>query len=249
MKQRVLCWFSCGAPSLVAAKFAIEKYRDKTVEVIYCDTSKHEHLDNKRFLIDAQDYLGQRIKILRSDKYTDIYDVFTKTRYLVGVKGARCTTELKKKLRLAYQCVDDIHVFGYTKEEGSRVTEFKQSNPELYTDFILFENNISKRECLLILKDAGIEIPMMYKLGYRNNNCIGCVKGGAGYWNKIRVDFPEYFWKMAGMERELDVAINKTYKGGKRVKVFLDELPPDAGDYPNEPDISCGVQCSFNFNL
>lgn len=31
----------------------------------------------------------------------------------------------------------------------------------------------------------------MYDLGYANNNCIGCVKGGIGYWNKIRIDFPE----------------------------------------------------------
>lgn len=247
--MRVLCWFSCGAPSLIAAKKAIEKYsQTHEVEVLYCDTLKYEHPDNQRFLIDAQDYLGQQIKILRSDKYADIYDVFTKTRYLVGVHGARCTTELKKKLRLVYQEVDDVHVFGYTKEEGHRIADFKQENPELYTDFILYENDVSKRECLLVLRDAGIEIPMMYKLGYRNNNCIGCVKGQAGYWNKIRVDFPEHFWKMAGMERELNVAINKKYIGKERIKVFLDELDPNAGDYPNEPDISCGVQCSFKFS-
>ena len=32
-------------------------------------------------------------------------------------------------------------------------------------------------------------------MGYNNNNCIGCIKGGMGYWNKIRVDFPEVFEK------------------------------------------------------
>ena len=40
----------------------------------------------------------------------------------------------------------------------------------------------------------------MYKLGYNNNNCIGCVKGGQAYWNKIRIDFPETFNKMAKLE-------------------------------------------------
>ena len=35
--------------------------------------------------------------------------------------------------------------------------------------------------------------PLMYDLGYPNNNCIGCVKGGMGYWNHIRKDFPEVF--------------------------------------------------------
>ncbi len=54
-----------------------------------------------------------------------------------------------------------------------------------------------------MIERAGIELPAMYKLGYRNNNCIGCPKGGMGYWNKIRVDFPEVFERMAALQREL----------------------------------------------
>ncbi len=34
---------------------------------------------------------------------------------------------------------------------------------------------------------------MMYRLGYVNNNWVGGWKGGMGYWNKIRVDFPDVF--------------------------------------------------------
>ena len=44
---------------------------------------------------------------------------------------------------------------------------------------------------------AGVKLPAMYGLGYEHNNCIGCVKGGMGYWNKIRKDFPDAFEKMA----------------------------------------------------
>jgi hypothetical protein len=65
------------------------------------------------------------------------------------------------------------------------------------------------------------------------------VKGGAGYWNKIRRDFPEAFKRMAEMERELDFAILRLK--GKRV--FLDELPPNVGRYDAEEDIECGPQC------
>jgi hypothetical protein len=84
----------------------------------------------------------------------------------------------------------------------------------------------------------------MYKLGYNNNNCIGCVKGQAGYWNKIRVDFPDAFDRMAKMERKLNVAINKTYAGdGKRKRIFLDELDPSAGRNVPMPEIDCGVLC------
>ena len=87
----------------------------------------------------------------------------------------------------------------------------------------------------------------MYDLGYHNNNCIGCVSGGMGYWNKIRVDFPEAFERMAKLERKMDVAINKTYKvedgKKKRIRVFLDELDPKAGRNVPLPDIECGTLC------
>jgi len=240
---RVLAWFSCGDASAVAAKLAVEKHGDRC-EVLYCDTFAYEHPDNRRFFDDVQKWIGVEIKILRSEKYRDIYDVFEKTRWLVGVGGARCTTELKKNVRKAYQEVDDIHVFGFTSEEQSRVDRFWKENHELYAEFPLLEAGLTKRDCHRIVRDAGIEVPAMYKLGYKNNNCIGCVKGQSGYWNKIRVDFPEAFDRMAAMERTLNAAINKSYAGdGKRKRVFLDELDPSTGRYEPEPDIECGVLC------
>jgi len=241
--NRVLVWFSCGAASAVAADKAIKKYGN-SVEVIYCDTLKYEHPDNIRFLHDVESMIGQKIKILKSTEYEDIYDVFNKTRWLVGPQGARCTTEMKKKVRFAYQKPDDIHVFGYTADEHKRIVKFGENNPELKTDWILWFENITKRMCYQYLKDSGIELPAMYKLGYKNNNCIGCVKGGAGYWNKIRKDFPEMFEKMAKTERELNVAINKKMVDGVRTKIFLDELPINMGNYKIEKDIECGVHCA-----
>ena len=108
---------------------------------------------------------------------------------------------------------------------------------------ILLERGLTKGDCLAMVERAGIELPVMYKLGYSHNNCLGCVKGQQGYWNKIRVDFPEVFDRMAKLEREIDVAINKTYKGGPRRRLFLDELDPDAGRAEKEPDIQCGILC------
>jgi len=244
--SRVLAWFSCGSASAYAAKLAVQKYGDRC-EVLYCDTLAYEHPDNRRFLADVERWIGKPIKILSSPDYSDIYDVFTRTRWLVGIGGARCTTELKKNVRKAYQRVDDIHVFGFDFEEGHRIKRFNQENPELDAEFPLFANGYLKVHCRNALRRAGIEIPAMYRLGYKNNNCIGCVKGQAGYWNKIRVDFPEAFDRMAKMERSLDAAICKTegITDGKRWRrrVFLDELPPTMGRYKAEPDIECGVLC------
>lgn len=52
---------------------------------------------------------------------------------------------------------------------------------------------------------------------------------------KIRVDFPEAFDRMAKLER---------FKGHTVFKdCYLDELPPDAGNYPKEQHIECGIFC------
>lgn len=253
--SRVLAWFSCGDASAVAAKLAVEEY-GADCEVLYCDTFAYEHSDNRRFFRDVQQWIyprptafnGRYIKVRRSAEYRDIYDVFKRTRWLVGVGGARCTTELKKNVRKAYQRVDDLQVFGFTIDEYHRVERFRQENPDIRAWFPLCDAGLTKADCHRMVREAGIELPFMYRIGYRNNNCIGCVKGGSGYWNKIRRDFPEAFARMAAMEREIGAAICK--REGRnpdgtrwRERVFLDELDPGAGRYDAEPDIECGVLC------
>lgn len=246
MQPRTVVWFSAGAASAVAAKLAIAQRSD--VVVAYCDPGS-EHEDNPRFIDDCEAWFGQPVTRLKSEKYTDTWDVFDKTRYLVGAEGARCTTELKKVLRHAFQRPDDEQVFGYTSDELKRVRQFEKSNPEVTLWCPLVDAQLSHADCLAMVERAGIELPAMYALGYRNNNCIGCPKGAMGYWNKIRVDFPEVFDRMALVERELGIACNGTdikLDTGRRKKipVFLDELDPDRGDYATESAIECGVLCA-----
>lgn len=244
--KRVVCWFSCGATSAVAAKIALEKYKnDYPVHVVYTDTGS-EHPDNERFLNDVENWLGVKVEILKSEKYDDIWDVFEKTRWLVGPAGARCTTELKKKVRQSYEVLDeDLQVFGFDSGELNRIEKFQNNNPEVNLWTPLIDKNLSSNDCLGWIDKAGIEIPAMYKLGFNNNNCIGCVKGQGAYWNRIREHFPETFDRMAKVERELNVAINKTYAGDKkRKKLFLDEMPLDFGRDTPEPKIDCGLFCA-----
>lgn len=249
MTERIVSWFSCGAASAVATKLAIQAAAGREVVVAYCDTSKREHQDNMRFLRDCERWFGQEIIILGNDEYERDPDVvFRKTRFLVGPKGARCTAELKRAVRLEFQRPTDVVVLGYTAEEYERRHK-RTAQAEPFVTFwpILWERKITKDDCLGMVARAGIELPVMYKLGYRNNNCIGCVKGQAGYWNKIRVDFPERFAEMVAIERELGRAICKrewTEDGVRHLeRIPLDRLPPDLGRYDSEPDISCGIIC------
>jgi hypothetical protein len=105
------------------------------------------------------------------------------------------------------------------------------------------ERGITKQECHRLINEAGIALPTMYRLGYINNNCIGCVKGGMGYWNKIRKDFPEAFERMAKQERKMGATILSDRRDGKRIRLYLDELEPGRGRYEAEPNIECGVLC------
>ena len=242
--MRVLAWFSCGSASAVAAKLAVEKY-GPAAEIVYCDTLKYEHPDNVRFMKDVERWIGHPITVLKSSRFADIYDVFERRRFLVGPRGAAaCTVELKKRVRFEYQRPTDLHTFGYTAEEGNRVERFRAQNFE-DAWFPLHEAGITKARCHEIIQEAGIEKPAMYRLGYRNNNCIGCVKGGMGYWNKIRRDFPAAFARMAALERELGATIlSKRGKGQARGRLYLDELDPSAGRAEPEPEMDCGVLCA-----
>lgn len=231
--SRMLVWFSCGAASACAAKLASEMFPDCLI--MHCDTLSTEHPDNARFLVDVESWCGKKIQSLKSDRYKDTWEVFEKRRYLSGPSGALCTTEMKKMPRREFQVPDDIHVFGFTADEEKRIKRFEEQNWEQCL-WILRDHGITKQDCYRMVHAAGIELPAMYKLGYRNNNCIGCVKGKKGYWNKIRRDFPAVFERMAKQERVIGAAC--CGKGQ-----FLDELPIDAGRYEEE-DIECGPVCS-----
>jgi len=238
--NRAIVWFSCGAASAITAMYAVKKYSN--CEVVYCDTGG-EHESNKEFLLDIEKLINKKITILKNHKYKDHFDVFKKTRYLYGNAGSRCTLELKKKLRIKFQKPDDIHIFGYTLEEKNRAEKFENYNPELKVDWILIEKGITKENCLGILWQKEIKLPKMYDLGYNHNNCIGCIKGGMGYWNKIRKDFPGHFKKMAEIEREIGHSRFRDMDTNERI--WLDELDPEAGNFKKEPSISCDLSCGL----
>ena len=243
--SRCIIWFSCGAASTVAAKLALVERPDALV--CYIDTGS-EHEDTERYRDDVSRWLGRDITVLRSATYADVDDVIDRTRYIVGPEGARCTTELKIKVRRAFQQVDDVQVFGFHFGEADRADEFQGHNPEVNLWTPLIERQLTKADCHQLVERAGIEPHAMYRLGYKNANCIGCVKGAMGYWNKIRVDFPVVFARRAQQEREIGHAINaaEVKINGKREKipVFLDELEPGRGNYATEPERECGIFCA-----
>ena len=224
----------------MAAKLAIARNADRLpLEVIYCHIEE-EHPDNLRFLTDCERWLGVPIKVLRNEKFGgSIYRVFEHEKYIVGRFGAPCTRALKKKVRESYQRPGDVHVFGYHVGEEDRMNRMIDANADVREWVPLMDAGLDKADCLAMVARAGIELPAMYRLGYKNANCIGCVKAGAGYWNKIRVDFPEAFDRMARLERKIGARICK--QDGQLI--YLDELDPATGDPVKDQPSECGIFC------
>lgn len=206
---RIISWFSGGIPSAVMTKLALQNHPE--LLIVNC-IIPNEHSDNLRFAEECEQWFERPILHIRSDKYADCWEVWEKTRYLNGPMGARCTTELKKKVRQAFQLPDDVQLFGFTSDEKERAKSFVDNHPEINAQFPLIEQSFSKTHCFRVFESTNINIPEMYRLGYSNANCIGCVKGGAGYWNKIRVDFPDTFARMSSLEQSLNAScINGTF--------------------------------------
>lgn len=241
--SRVISWFSCGAASAVATKLALAS-NDK-VTIVYCEV-KEEHPDNKRFLKDCEKWFGQEIIVLGNDKYKrSIDEVFWRKRWLAGINGASCTMLLKKDIRKEFERPNDIQIFGYTCEEGNRINRFIDSNNDVDMQAPLFDKGLTKQDCLAMIENAGIELPTMYKLGYKNNNCCGCVKASSpAYWKKIKIDFPKRFEMMRAFEIMTGASICKTtIDGVKDVRIKLDELPERIKPMDDTVDIQCGIFC------
>lgn len=216
---RTVVWYSCGAASAVTAKMTPEAIP------VYCEIGA-EHPDNERFLLDCEKWFQRPVTRLKSLDYIDTWDVWERRKYLAGINGAPCTLELKVGPRLAWQLPTDIHVFGYTFDSADvkRAQLLRDNYPEMQIVTPLIDAKLTKANTLAIIQGAGIKLPVLYELGFKNNNCIPCVKATSpNYWALIRQTFPIEFAKMVALSRKLNVQLTRI----KGVRSFIDEIPLD----------------------
>jgi len=230
-------WFSAGVSSAVATRLAI----DQIDEVFYIHIDD-QHPDTLRFVRECEAWFGKPITILQSPYKCVAHAVKGAggRGYVNGPGGAACTRWLKKRVRKEWEQEHaDLYplryVWGMDAGEAHRADRIRETMIEFDHSFPLIERGIGKAEAHEILRASGIKRPAMYELGYHNNNCVGCVKGGMGYWNKIRVDFPDVFAARAKLEREVGASCIKG--------TFLDELAPDAGRHEGPIVDECGILC------
>lgn len=232
-------WFSGGVSSAIALKLT------KNIDKVFYIHIDDQHDDTLRFVNDVSKFTGHKIEIIQSPLKNVENACFSAggKGYINGVAGASCTYRLKRLVRIEWEKqlgnIPLTYVWGIDYNEKHRATRIEESMPMVLHEFPLIDRKLTKQDTHGMLKKEGIKRPVMYDLGYPNNNCIGCVKGGMGYWNKIRIDFPEVFKQRMEMEEKI---------GASCGKIRLKDLDPERGRNLKPIVEDCGIMCELNIS-
>lgn len=242
-KAPMIAWWSGGITSAVACKLCIDWFGIDSVIVVSIDT-RNEEDDTARFQKECEEWYHTGIISIRNKNYNSIQEVWLKFLSLNVAKGAICSTELKRQVREEYQkSHENSHqAFGFDISEIDRAIALRTNHPDSKPFYPLINQLLSKKDCIRIVQQAGLRPPVTYEYGFNNNNCFktGCVQGGIGYWQKMKIDFPDKFDAMAKMEHKLTdlkgipVTMLKDQSKKSKGLVFLKPHP----GYPKVKDIS-----------
>ena len=246
----IAVWFSCGAASAVALKLTVALYGAHNVRAVNNPVAE-EHSDNLRFKRDVEEWVGIPIETAVNPKFPagSAREVWQKRKAMAFPHGAPCTEILKKEARASWEAENrvDWHVFGFTADERQRHDNFVLAERSNVLP-VLIDHGLTKADCAAFLVRCGLELPLVYRPGLPNANCIGCVKATSPtYWNLVRLLFPEEFQQRAEQSRRLGVRLVRVR--GKRI--FLDELDPNTLGRPLKalemPE--CGIVCEEDWRV
>lgn len=239
----IAVWFSCGAPSAVAAKLTIEKYGESHEVRVLNNPIAEEDEDNRRFLKDAEAWLGQSVESVVHPKFPNAsaVEIWDHSKAMVFPHGAPCTRIGKKQARQEWEKTNIAawHVLGFTLEEKRRHERFVLTERSNVLP-VLIDASITRADCFDIVREAGLKLPSVYDRGYPNANCIGCVKATSPtYWNHVRKDRPDVFEARAEQSRRLGARLVRF----QNKRIFLDELPETAKGRAMKVMPECGLFC------
>ena len=224
--------YSGGLASFYEAKLSIEKYGIENVELVFCDT-KSEDEDLYRFLDETEKYLNK--KIIRLVDGKDIWECAFEDNFLYNSRIANCTIKLKMRLFKKYikQFKKDeitVHI-GFDYTEAHRFERSKKHYLPIKIESLIMDTCFEKGMMREKLKDYGIELPRLYKMGFAHNNCGGfCFKAGIGHFKQLYEKMPKRYEYHMNKEQDLikqigrEVSILKRVRNGVKVNLTLKDL-------------------------
>jgi 3'-phosphoadenosine 5'-phosphosulfate sulfotransferase (PAPS reductase)/FAD synthetase len=200
--------FSGGLGSWAAAKRVAEKHGTDNLYLVFADVLMEDD-DLYRFLPEAAADVGGELVILSDGR--DPYDVFSDKRYMGNTRTAHCSEELKNKPFYAW--VDSLVeekgpatvYLGIDWSESHRLPMARKRRPEYVIEAPMCDAPyLTASDVKAMLKQAGIELPSMYKLGFAHNNCGGCcVKAGQGQWAQVLDVMPDRYAEHEAKQEKL----------------------------------------------
>lgn len=130
MNKDIVAWWSGGITSAVACKKAIEMFGLDRVQIVMIDTGAEDE-DTYRFKKDCEKWYGLNIQVITGlgSKYESIESVWRKYLSLNTATGAVCSTDLKRKVRIAWQKANRVtyQVFGFEFEKKEFIIAFVET--------------------------------------------------------------------------------------------------------------------------
>lgn len=226
--------FSGGVGSWATAQRVASKYGSDNLYLMFADTNMEDE-DLYRFLDEASKNVGGRL-IRVADGRTP-WEVFHDTRYIGNTRIDPCSRILKRELlrywleemfspkdTVVYLGIDWTEIHRYERA-APYWSPWKIEAPLCEPPLLV------KDEMLDLLREEGIEIPRLYKLGFSHNNCGGfCIKAGQAHFANLLQQLPERYAYHECKEEEMrqflgkDVAILRETENGMVFPLTLREL-------------------------
>jgi 3'-phosphoadenosine 5'-phosphosulfate sulfotransferase (PAPS reductase)/FAD synthetase len=244
---RIIATISGGKASGYVAHWALQHYAKDDV-VLYFNDTGWGHPDLYRFLRDLSTHLnhpitedsdGRDVELLAYDEHA-----------IPNNRMPFCSVQLKAE-RLQKYCLDgDVLLFGIGADELHRAARIAEVYAEvarrrrinLGIRFPLIEERISSATIDQFYSDNGIEIPALYRLGFKHNNCGGgCVRSSKRQWVHLLRVQPETFAERERFEMEIGEHFGKRMTMMKNISLQELRLAVEAQTemvFPNEPDVT-----------
>lgn len=232
MKKRIV-QFSGGLVSWQSAERVKAEFGTENMTLLFADT-RMEDEDLYRFSAEAAAHIGVPITVIADGRTP--WDVFFAEGMMGNAHVDLCSRILKRELldkwRKANTLPEDSVIYvGLSWDEANRYEGVKDRlHPWLTLAPMMRPPFYTKPELEHLAREAGIEPPRLYGMGFPHNNCGGfCIKAGQTQFALLLRTMPERYAFHEEQEERFralhgDVSILRDRRGGTTKPLSLKAL-------------------------
>lgn len=238
MSEHHVVMFSGGLGSWITAKRVAASHGADNLTLLFADVgsgrSPHvgEDEDTYRFIGEAAADVGGELVTVADGR--DIWQVFKDDRFLGNTRLANCSKFLKQKpcrewLEANHDPTSTTVYVGIDWSETHRIPAIEKGwSPYPVCAPLTEAPYLDRDDMQAMCREAGIELPRLYRAGFAHNNCGGfCVRGGQAQMELLLREHPERYAFHEAEEQKLrahldkDVSVLRDRRGGTTTPLTL----------------------------